>query len=78
MFISLQNRTKMKVPNTGIQGLQCLMPEDLETKLNKTKYFPLRQSEEFNNITHRWTDRQTDRVTSWASTSALTPQGEID
>ena len=32
-------------------------------KRNKTKYFPLRQSEKFNNIT----ERQTHRVTSWAS-----------
>ena len=38
-----------------------------QSEENKTKYFLLRQSEEFNNITHGQTDGQMDRVTPWAS-----------
>ena len=36
-------------------------------RFNKTKYFPFRQSEEFTNITHRQTHRQSDFLSSCRS-----------
>ena len=43
--------------------------KEMFENMNKTQYFPLRQSEEFNIITDGQTDTHThtQRVTSWAS-----------
>ena len=75
MNISYTDRAESKVLLMFLtrQGRQLIrLQKAFRSKTNlckrqDKKYFPLRQSEVFNNITHGHTDRQTHRVTSWAS-----------